>query len=171
MPLTLAWANSEVDVKMSEERDTLFLKRAVALAARNVEAGGQPFGAVLVKDRQVLAEGVNQSHVHCDLTAHAEIQALRHAGQALGDTTFPGSTMYASGKPCAMCLAAMHLAHVSQVVYAADDAVGEPYGWSTAELYAELAKPLADQRIKWRYLPLQEKRNVYARWKELHGLP
>lgn len=92
------------------QQDHDFLQRAVDLAQQNVEKGGQPFGAVLVRDSTVLADGVNDVHIDCDPTAHAEIQALRHAGHTHGTPKFDGTTMYASGKPCAMCMSAMIMA-------------------------------------------------------------
>ena len=152
-----------------KDQDSQFLQRAVELAGDNVEQGGQPFGAVLVKDGEVLAEAVNTSHLEHDPTAHAETEALREAGKRWRRTQHPGSVMYASGKPCAMCLAAMYLANVERIVFAADDEDGAPYGLSTAELYAELAKPEDARRMQWEYLPIPAKRDIYRRWFDQRG--
>jgi tRNA(Arg) A34 adenosine deaminase TadA len=107
------------------------LQRSVELAIANATDGGEPFGAVLTRDGRMMAEGVNEAHVDHDPTAQAEIQALRKASSQLGTGSHSGATMYASGKPCAMCMAAMIQAGITRVVYCADDDVGGAYGFST----------------------------------------
>ncbi|WMC10353.1 nucleoside deaminase [Oceanimonas pelagia] len=149
--------------------DLDFLKASIALAKDNVARGGQPFGAVLVKDGEVLAEGVNQTYIDHDPTAHAEIQALRNAARIHQRSLFAGSTMYASGKPCAMCMAAMIQAGVSRLVYCAGDDVGEGYGWSTDYLYRRMQQPFGEQGVVTVHLPLAEKTAVFELWRERHG--
>ena len=87
--------------------DKTLMQRAVDLARQSVDQGGEPFGAVLVLNGKVLAEAMNQAHIDHDPTAHAEIQALRIASRENARGAHPGSVMYASGKPCPMCMAAM----------------------------------------------------------------
>lgn len=147
------------------QTDEKFLHDAVDLARQNVDVGGQPFGAVLVNDGVVLGTGVNEVHLNHDPTAHAEIQALRHASQEHRVHQHPGAVMYASGHPCAMCMTAMIQAGIGRVVYAAGDDMGEPYGWSTKALYAAMRQPVGEQGITVDYLPLEEKRQVYERWR------
>ncbi|MFH7564923.1 MULTISPECIES: nucleoside deaminase [Oceanimonas] len=149
--------------------DLDYLKTSIDLARDNVAKGGQPFGAVLVKDGKVLAEGVNQTYVEHDPTAHAEIQALRNAARTHKQSLFAGSTMYASGKPCAMCMAAMIQAGVSRLVYCAGDDVGEGYGWSTEYLYQRMQQPFGEQGVETLHLPLDEKTAVFDLWQEKHG--
>ena len=91
-----------------------FLCEAIALAEANMETGGRPFGAVIVKDGAVLATGVNEILSTNDPTAHAELMALRAASQALGSPNLAGCAVYASGHPCPMCMAAMRLAGVGE---------------------------------------------------------
>ncbi|CAN7201726.1 nucleoside deaminase [Phenylobacterium sp. LjRoot219] len=146
--------------------DERFLCEAIELARANVAAGGRPFGAVVVRDGRVIASGVNQIHQTHDPTAHAELSAIRAAGQALGSPNLAGCVVYASGHPCPMCLAAMRLAGVDEVAYAYSQEDGAPYGLSTAALYAELAKPFADQAMKIRYAPTRPAGpDLYAAWK------
>ncbi len=121
--------------------DETFMREAIALARANVEAGGRPFGAVLVRDGRVLARGVNQIHETHDPSAHAELQAIRQASQALGSPRLDGCVIYASGHPCPMCLAAMHLCGIQAAWFAYSNEDGEPFGLSTATLYAEMARP------------------------------
>ncbi|WP_236232607.1 nucleoside deaminase [Pseudomonas tohonis] len=148
--------------------DQAFLQRAVELARANVERGGRPFGALLVKDGDVLAEAVNEIHLSGDPTAHAELLALRAASQSLGPR-LEGCVIYASGQPCPMCLAAMHLSGVSRAVFAIANEEGEPFGLSTAAIYQQMALPLAQQRLPVRHLPQAGATALYQRWKDLHA--
>ncbi|HSX55351.1 MAG TPA: nucleoside deaminase [Sphingomonas sp.] len=140
------------------------LNRAVALAAANVEAGGRPFGAVLVRDGTVVATGVNTVLVTHDPTGHAELNAIRAASAALGTADLSGGAVYASGQPCPMCMAAMRLAGIGEVVFACSNADGEPYGLSTAAIYADLARPFADQSMRIRHLPVTGGTDPYREW-------
>lgn len=144
-----------------------YLEQAVMLAHRNVQAGGRPFGAVVVRDGKVLATGVNETVATHDPTAHAELVALRAAALRLGLPDLSGCVVHASGQPCPMCLAAMRLAGVTKVHYAYSNQDGAPYGLSTAALYEELARPLDQQSIAIRHLPVRPEGagDLYADWK------
>lgn len=145
--------------------DQHYLQQAVALALarQNVESGGRPFGALLVRDGQVLARAVNEIHLSQDPTAHAELQVIRSASRQLGPR-LDGCVVYASGQPCPMCLAAMHLCGVSRVVFAASNADGEPFGLSSAAVYQQMSLPLTEQRLPIVHCPQQEMADIYARW-------
>jgi tRNA(Arg) A34 adenosine deaminase TadA len=146
------------------------LQRAVALARRNVrEAGGYPFGAVLAHDNTVLHEAVNECAQTGDPTAHAEMVALREAGRDHGPDALAGGTMYASGIPCPMCLAAMHFAGIERVVYAFSQEDAAPYGLSTEPVYGEIRKPEADRTIEMRYNPVRMDNEVtlYQLWQKI----
>lgn len=119
-----------------------WLAQAVDLALDNVRAGGRPFGAVLVKDGAVVATGVNRMLATCDPSSHAEMEALRQAGPALGTVDLSGSILYASGHPCPMCLAAAVMTRVSAVYYAFSNADAEPYGFASTEAYQTLGVTL-----------------------------
>ncbi|MEZ0167829.1 nucleoside deaminase [Microvirga sp. TS319] len=151
------------------KEDSHFLCEAIELAHANVRNGGRPFGAVVVKDRKVIATGVNEIHSTNDPTAHAELTALRAASRKLGSPDLEGCAVYASGHPCPMCMAAMRLAGVREVAYAYSNDDGAPYGLSTAEIYAELAKPFAEQSMKIRYVPvrLEHYPGPYAEWEQI----
>jgi guanine deaminase len=144
------------------------LRAAIELAYRNVrEGGGRPFGAVLVRGGSVLATGTNQTASTWDPTAHAEMEAIRSACRALEQSRLPGALMYASGHPCPMCLAAMHLAGIEAAYYAYDQAAAEPFGLSTAGLYAELRKPVEAQSLPLMCRPVRvEGVDLYAAWAE-----
>lgn len=95
------------------------LRRAVALALDNVEAGRAPFGALVVRDGQVIGTGVNTTARDTDPTAHAEVEAVRDACRNLGTQDFSGATMVSSCEPCAMCHTVCAVAGVTRIVYAA----------------------------------------------------
>jgi guanine deaminase len=145
-----------------------FLTQAIDLARRNVEDnGGRPFGAVLVRDGAVIATGVNEMAASGDPTAHAEMQALRAAAQAPGSPRLDGCTVYASGQPCPMCLAAMTMTGISAVYYAYSNEEGASYGLSTAGVYAELAKSPDLREMTFRHLPVRPAGvDLYAIWRQ-----
>src|SRR5690625_2798796 len=95
-----------------------FMKRAVQLALENVKEGGGPFGAVLVKDGEIISEGVNELHKKHDVSGHAELLAIRCAQEKLQTKDLSGYIMYASGEPCPMCLSAMYMAGIEKGYYA-----------------------------------------------------
>jgi tRNA(adenine34) deaminase len=101
--------------------DLTFMSRALELARAAEVAGEVPVGAVVVKDDAIVAEGWNRPIGSCDPTAHAEIVALRAAGQALGTYRLTGTTLYVTLEPCAMCASAMVHARVQRLVFAAAD--------------------------------------------------
>ena len=154
---------------MAHETD--YLQQAIALAYDNAAQGGRPFGAVVVKDGVVIAHGVNEILNTNDPTAHAELMAIRAASQRLGSPSLAGCEVYASGHPCPMCMAAMRLAGVRAVAYAYSNDDGSPFGLSTADVYADLAKPFDQQSMSIRYVPvrLEGRAHLYADWKARQG--
>jgi tRNA(Arg) A34 adenosine deaminase TadA len=145
-----------------------FLCEAIELARENVEKGGRPFGAVVVKDGKIVATGVNEVLSTNDPTSHAEMNAIRAASLALGSPRLEGCTVYASGNPCPMCMAAMRMAGIAEVAFAYSNDDGEPYGLSTAAVYAELAKPFSEQSMKIAYVPvrLEGQSHLYDDWRK-----
>ncbi|MBU8539103.1 nucleoside deaminase [Falsiroseomonas tokyonensis] len=102
------------------ETDETFMRRAIALSAQAAATpGAQPFGAVVVKDGQVVGEGFNQAIGKLDPTSHGETEAMRDACNRLGTLDLSGCTVFTSCEPCALCVAAMQIAKVDAVVYAA----------------------------------------------------
>ncbi len=143
-----------------------FLREAIALARQNVARGDRPYGAVIVKDGRIVATGVNRVLETKDPTAHAELLAVRAAAQALQSPDLSGCTVYASGQPCPMCLAAMRMAGVSQVFFAHSNADAEPFGLSSAAVYADLARPFAEQSMRITHQPVAytDAPGLYETW-------
>jgi guanine deaminase len=99
--------------------DTAFLHQAVELAVQNADAGHLPFGALVVRDGDVVATGVNRELEEHDPTAHAEVEAIRNACRALGTRALPGAILVSSCEPCALCHVTAAVAGISRVIYAA----------------------------------------------------
>lgn len=148
-----------------------YLIDSIRLAMENVrERNTWPFGAVVVKDGQVVARAVNEVDTTCDPSAHAEMQAVRAASRALGNPDLSGCTVYASGYPCSMCLSAMYLAGVEAVYYAYSNEDGEPYDLSAERGYAELARPLDQREMKLAYVPARDEGpDLYEAWRARQG--
>ena len=125
--------------------DKRWMRRALELAAHARDADGEvPVGAVLVADDRMIGEGWNRNITLNDPSAHAEILALRHAGGKAGNYRFPGSTLYATLEPCAMCAMALVHARVGRVVYAAAD----PKTGAAGSVFDTLISPLHNHRIE-----------------------
>ncbi|HJS04679.1 MAG TPA: nucleoside deaminase [Variovorax sp.] len=157
---------------MTQDKDTeKYLLDSIRLAMENVrERKTWPFGAVLVRNGQVLARAVNEVEALCDPSAHAEMQAVRAASRAQNSTDLSGSTVYASGYPCPMCLTAMYLAGVKSVYYAYSNEDGAPYDLSAERGYAEIARPIEQREMKLAGLRVRpEGQDLYEAWREVQG--
>ena len=115
---------------------------------------------------RIVAEGANRVTASCDPTAHAEIVAIRAAATALGRFSLEGLTLYASCEPCPMCLAACYWARLDRVVFAADRFDAEAAGFDDADIFAELARPLAERRLAILRLELAERTAPFTAWRE-----
>lgn len=155
---------------MDTPDDLAFLRLAIdASKASLADDIGGPFGAILVRDGEILAEGRNRVLGDHDPTAHAEVVAIRRAAAKMGTHDLAGCTIYSSCEPCPMCLAAIHWAGIERIVFAAgrEDAAG--IGFADAALYAELGRPLdarttpTEQRIR------DEGRAVMEAWSRRPG--
>lgn len=134
-----------------------FMKRAVELSVQNVREGGEPFGAVLVKDGKIVSEGVNELHKKYDGSGHAEMIAIRKAQSALQTHDLSGYTMYASGEPCPMCLTMMYMSGIEQGYYCTSIEETAEYGLdASAIIYADLKRNRADRRLMMKQMPLED---------------
>jgi tRNA(Arg) A34 adenosine deaminase TadA len=126
----------------------IFMQKAIDLATENVTSGaGGPFGAVIVRDGEILATGVNCVTTNNDPTAHAEVMAIRAACEKLGSFQLAGCEVYTSCEPCPMCLAALYWSRCAAIYFgntAADAAVA---GFDDSFLYEEVAKTHSERGI------------------------
>jgi tRNA(adenine34) deaminase len=123
--------------------DLIHMARALELARAAEAAGEVPVGAVIVRDGVVIAEGRNRPIGACDPTAHAEIEALRAAGRALGTYRLTGTTLYVTLEPCAMCASAMVHARVQRLVFAATD----PRAGAAGSVFNIVQHPSLNHRV------------------------
>jgi tRNA(adenine34) deaminase len=122
---------------MTPGADEGYMRQALALALQAQAAGEVPVGAIVVLDGEIVGEGFNCPISASDPTAHAEIRALRDAGERLGNYRLPGSVLYVTLEPCAMCAGAIMHARVSRVIYGASDPKTGACG-GVVDLFAEL---------------------------------
>lgn len=128
-----------------------FMKRAIELASDNIKNGGGPFGAVIVKDGVIVAEGVNRVTQLNDPTAHAEVQAIRAACANLDTYKLEGCEIYSSCEPCPMCFSSIYWAHIDKVYFAANKTDAAKAGFDDAFIYDEIAL-----KHEYRKVPFQE---------------
>ncbi len=144
--------------------DSAWLRKAVELAVANVGEGGGPFGAVLVKDEELVASGQNRVTRDLDPTAHAEVMAIREACARLGDFALTGCTLYASCEPCPLCVSAALWARVDRVVYAADRDDAARGGFDDRMFYDLFAQDRATWPMPVAAVELDESFTPFEAW-------
>lgn len=146
------------------------MEEAVALAVDNVRAGrGGPFGALVVREGEVVARGANRVTTANDPTAHAEVEAIRAACAQLGTFQLTGCTLYTSCEPCPMCLGAVYWARLDAVYYAATQAEAAAAGFDDAFIYDELARPAAARRLPMARLCADLGERPFEAWRAFAG--
>ena len=131
-----------------DDTDRRYLEMAVELSRGYLEDGRRwPFGAIVVADGGIVGRGVNQVVELRDPTAHAEVLALRAAGQALGTHELGNATLYSSSEPCPMCLAACYWARLYRVVFAATTRDVAANGLSDLAIYEQLRLPAESRSL------------------------
>ena len=150
---------------MPSQPNPEFLRRAIALATRNVlTATGGPFAAVVVRDGKIIGEGANTVTATNDPTAHAEINAIRAAAKALGTFSLAGCVLYTSCEHCPMCLSAAYWARLDAVYYGASAADAARAGFDDAFLYTELRKDSSQRKLHATQLLADEAWASFAAW-------
>ena len=148
------------------EDERAFMRRAVELSAERMRRNeGGPFGAVIVKDGKVIAEGWNKVTSTNDPTAHAEVTAIRSACERLESFSLAGCEIYTSCEPCPMCLSAIYWARLDRIYFANSREDAAAIGFDDALIYEEVAKPIAERIIPTLKLQLPEAEAVFAEWR------
>lgn len=139
---------------------------AIELAKENVKNGGGPFGAVVARQGKVVATGVNRVTVNHDPTAHAEISAIRAAGEILKNFSLEGCDIYSSCEPCPMCLSAIYWAHLDHLYYACTKVDAADAGFDDEFIYKELELDPKQRRLHTDTLMRQEALAIFDAWRE-----
>ena len=141
------------------------MREAIRLSLEKMQAGcGGPFGAVVVKDGQIIARGFNLVTSTNDPTCHAEIDVIRKACQVLGSHQLDGCDLYTSCEPCPMCLGAIYWARPARVFYANTKADAAAVGFDDQFIYDEIEKPLPERRLPMQQLLRDEALGSFRAW-------
>lgn len=144
-----------------------FMQRAIQLALENVRSAcGGPFGAVIVRNGEIMAEGVNQVTARNDPTAHAEVLAIRQACAKLASFELKDCELYSSCEPCPMCLGAIYWARLDRLYYASTAEDAAKIGFDDSFIYRELQIPHAQRRIPTEQLMRDEALVAFRAWAE-----
>lgn len=146
--------------------DETFMELAAQLSSDNIDLGGGPFGAVIVKDGEVLATGVNRVTLLNDPTAHAEVSAIRTACSKLHDFRLTGCVVYSSCEPCPMCLSALYWAGVKKIFYGNTKEDAEAIDFSDKFIYEEIDKYPSNRTIPTLHVPSQSALRAFRKWAE-----
>ena len=137
-----------VQAKMNMKSENDFMRLAIRLATENVRSGvGGPFGAVVVRNGEVVSTGVNRVTADNDPTAHAEVNAIREACKAMGTFQLPGCVLYTSCEPCPMCLGAIYWVRLDKVVYGNTCHDAAEVGFDDHFIYEELSVPPGQRKL------------------------
>lgn len=155
---------------MITEQDKKFIERAIALSEKGMDnnAGG-PFGAVVVKNGEIIAEGYNEVTSSNDPTAHAEVVAIRKACGGLGTFQLTDCIVYTSCEPCPMCLGAIYWARPKAVYYACTKEDAAEIGFDDHFIYDEIDKDISERNIKFINLGREEGKEIFKKWETKEG--
>lgn len=152
-----------------QENHEHYLGLAIRLARDGMDENrGGPFGAVVVKNDEIIGEGKNEVTSTNDPTAHAEIVAIRDACKTLGTFDLSGTTLYASSEPCPMCFGAIYWARPDAVYYAGTHEDAKEAGFDDSFILKELKKSPEEQSIPFTHVSKlhEEARALFSEWKE-----
>lgn len=147
--------------------DEEFMRLAIEKVREGIAAGQTPFGAVIVRDSQVVVAAHNTVWRDCDSTAHGEINAIRQAAHALNSIDLSGCTMYTTTEPCPMCLAASHWAKIDRVLYGATIADAAAAGFHELRVPAKMMVEVGGSPLRVEVGPLRDEcRALFDLWKK-----
>lgn len=142
------------------------MRRAIALSEESVLKGGGPFGAVIVRGNEIIAEASNSVTIDNDPTAHAEVNAIRKATKKLGTFNLTGCDIYTSCEPCPMCLGAIYWARLDRIFYANNRKDAARIGFDDDFIYQEIAlTPEHRHKLMLLLLP-EEAHKAFDMWDE-----
>jgi len=142
------------------------MRKAIELSRENVANGGGPFGAVIAKDGEIVATGVNRVTASCDPTAHAEVSAIRTAASKLETFNLSGYEIYTSCEPCPMCLGAIYWARLDKMYYGNNKTDAKNIGFDDSFIYDELELKPENRKLPSEVLLHDEAIKAFEEWME-----
>jgi len=141
-----------------------FMTKAIDLANKNIQNGGGPFGAVIVRNNEVVGSGANQVTNFNDPTAHAEILAIRDASKNLNTYNLNDCILYTSCEPCPMCLGAIYWAHITKIYYGNSRHDAAEIGFDDDFIYKEISTPNEKRSILMQPLLSNQAISTFKQW-------
>ena len=146
--------------------NTYFMRRAIELSISNIDSGGGPFGALIVKDGEIIAEASNSVTTENDPTGHAEVNAIRLAAKKLNNFDLSGCVIYSSCEPCPMCLGAIYWARLDKLYFGNTKVDAAAIDFDDQFIYEELDLPLDQRKLKSEQLLGNEAIKAFEKWEE-----
>lgn len=147
----------------------VYIREAIRLAEQSLDEGGGPFGAVIVKNGEIVGRGKNRVTLANDPTAHAEIEAIRDACRVLENFSLKGCQIYVNCQPCPMCLSAIYWARIDGLYFAATDSDAASAGFDDQILSSEIKSGLLLQKMVRQQLLGDEATATFERWKRMEN--
>ena len=148
------------------QEDAKYMALAISLAEANVDKGGGPFGAVIVKDGEVVSTGTNHVVPNNDPTAHAEVMAIREACRKLSTFHLDGCTIYSSCEPCPMCLSALYWAGVKRICYGSTKDDAKAIDFDDSFIYDQLELDYSKRSIACHHFMREQALHPFRKWQE-----
>ena len=145
---------------------TELMRRAIELSIESVKDGGGPFGAVIARNGEIVAEASNSVTIDNDPTAHAEVNAIRLTTKKLGSFDLSGCEIFTSCEPCPMCLGAIYWAHIDRIYYANNRNDAAEIGFDDDFIYQEIALPLNERKKPIEPFMRDEALKAFNAWRE-----
>lgn len=144
--------------------DKEIMRRAIALSMESANNGGGPFGAIIAKGGEIIAEASNSVTIDNDPTAHAEVNCIRKAAKKLGTYNLEGCSIYTSCEPCPMCFGAIYWAHLDKIYYGNNRKDAAKIGFDDDFIYQEIALEPSNRHKKMEVLLPEEAIKIFEMW-------
>ena len=156
--------NGLPEIKDFSVEDRKYMQMAIDLSIANIDEGGGPFGAVIVRGGQLIAAGTNRVVPNNDPTAHAEVMAIRNACNALNTFDLSGCTVYTSCEPCPMCLSALYWAGIERICYANTKRDAAAIDFDDSFIYDQLRLDYDRRSIHCEHFMRDEALAAFRKW-------
>ena len=137
---------------------------AIELALSNIDKGGGPFGAIVVRDSEIISCGTNSVTIDNDPTAHAEVNAIRNAAKKLGKFDLSDCVLYTTCEPCPMCFGAIYWARIKKVYYSLNRDQAANSGFDDRFIYSEVSISPGSRTVHFEKMDLPKAKNIFEKW-------